>query len=289
MYRRKAPGFTLVELLVVIGIIAILVSLLMPALTKARNSAVTVQCASNLRQLATAFVLYANNHNGTMPQLNSGNSADNASLKKNWWTNMVVGARVLDASFPTPADEEEGLVGKALLQCPARPPQALEKLNASTTLPESHYGLNDAVNKALNPNRSFFGYVGGGQNNGGKDSDWNKIVRIKRSSLIIMLGDAEKRQSRKGSKVMKGPFGGAKWNQANDQGWPAMVHGAVQPGLPAASYTDSDANTSATQTAALTSERKRGANMAFFDGHVELVPFSVLLENKGDIWGRNSW
>src|SRR3954467_6383265 len=62
-------AFTLVELLVVIGIIAVLVAILLPALGKARAAAQTVACASNARQLALATRLFAQEHRGYMPAL----------------------------------------------------------------------------------------------------------------------------------------------------------------------------------------------------------------------------
>jgi prepilin-type processing-associated H-X9-DG protein len=65
--RSGRVGFTLVELLVVIGIIALLIAMLMPALTRAKRSANAVACQSNLRQLGQASALYANDWKGAFP------------------------------------------------------------------------------------------------------------------------------------------------------------------------------------------------------------------------------
>lgn len=74
MRRNHSPNFaspaafTLVELLVVIGIIAILISILIPALSKAKNQANITKCLSNVRQLAVATAAYVSDNKGTLPE-----------------------------------------------------------------------------------------------------------------------------------------------------------------------------------------------------------------------------
>src|SRR4051812_18727216 len=64
----RPRGFTLVELLVVIAIISLLISILLPALNAARKKAQTVACASNMRQIYMAAVLFSNDHKGHLPR-----------------------------------------------------------------------------------------------------------------------------------------------------------------------------------------------------------------------------
>src|SRR5439155_6116532 len=61
-------GFTLTELLVVIGVIAVLISLLLPALGKARAAANETSCLSNLRQMGAAWTMYLTEHRGRLPE-----------------------------------------------------------------------------------------------------------------------------------------------------------------------------------------------------------------------------
>jgi prepilin-type processing-associated H-X9-DG protein/prepilin-type N-terminal cleavage/methylation domain-containing protein len=65
--RQSRGGFTLVELLVVIGIIAVLISILLPSLSRARDSAKTLSCLSNLRQLGMATAMYTGAQKNYMP------------------------------------------------------------------------------------------------------------------------------------------------------------------------------------------------------------------------------
>lgn len=72
----RRAGFTLVELLVVIGIIALLISILVPSLSRARETAQRITCLSNMRQLGLAMMMYTQENKGKFPAVGLGQAED---------------------------------------------------------------------------------------------------------------------------------------------------------------------------------------------------------------------
>ena len=101
-HPRRARGFTLVELLVVIGIIALLISILLPSLNSARQAAKRVACLSNLRQQGTAIQFYANDQKSFLPPaLQPGDPADPSNNGTAWGTSLLKYLGAGNGSFAT--------------------------------------------------------------------------------------------------------------------------------------------------------------------------------------------
>jgi prepilin-type N-terminal cleavage/methylation domain-containing protein/prepilin-type processing-associated H-X9-DG protein len=80
MKASRSHGFTLIELLVVVAILAILASMLLPALQRAKESARTSQCVSNLKQVGVALMLYAGDSDGFLGPINTANLSPNYTM-----------------------------------------------------------------------------------------------------------------------------------------------------------------------------------------------------------------
>ena len=78
--KIEKPGFTLIELLVVIAIIALLLAILMPALSRVREAAKRAVCSSQVKQIGVAMVAYTSDNDNHMPVYNSNTTKTNPYL-----------------------------------------------------------------------------------------------------------------------------------------------------------------------------------------------------------------
>lgn len=138
-HRPHRRGFTLVELLICVGIIALLLAILLPMLGKARAQAARAKCGCNLRQIGQAFHMYAGEFRGRAMPLAYWRTTPTEPFPT-YWFGMTV---------PTGTDHTRGFLWpylamelrpESLYECPSQPPGTFEIMQAGG--PTSTYGYN---------------------------------------------------------------------------------------------------------------------------------------------------
>lgn len=132
--RLRTGGFTLVELLVVIGIIALLISILLPALNQARNAAKTTLCLSNLRQLSIGCAMYTTQTRFSVPAWVYGTDTTFAnqtnargttfSVPQSYfqtWATVLINGKFITS--PTAKTIEEPPITSGVFYCPSSKPE----------------------------------------------------------------------------------------------------------------------------------------------------------------------
>ena len=136
--HSPSRAFTLIELLVVIAIVALLISVMFPALGRARESARSVVCAANQRQLVTAFTLYCDDHRGfAMPHLRA------SGLTRTYWYGQEnIATQTLDHTKGTLTPYLAAAPGdRSVYECPDQP-EGSYTTQGSTGSFTSTYGYN---------------------------------------------------------------------------------------------------------------------------------------------------
>jgi len=239
MARKR--GFTLVELLVVIGIIAVLVGILLPTLSRARESANRAACLSNLRQLTTGWIMYAQENKGSLVWAGTDDTSQETPPPAFGTPNFAKVGWVLD--LPSTAGTPASIKGGGLWKyCPGvetyRCPSSREQL-VYRSYSISHYlngegGLSSPTSPANNPPLTPAVF---------------KLTQVK-SDKMVFIEEYDQRTPPAGSTVSynQGSFLNAKWQNSGAGDYflidlPAVYH-------------------------------KVGTTMSFSDGHAEFKMWS---------------
>jgi prepilin-type N-terminal cleavage/methylation domain-containing protein/prepilin-type processing-associated H-X9-DG protein len=183
---RQIPGFTLVELLVVMAIIAMLLSILMPVLGNARELAKRLKCGTNLHQLMLAWFMYADDHDGIVMPGKDYNKFPDSDVDTQFWT----GRWRDDDSKPQGGSlfPEEGYL---------YPYAPNGKLNACPTF-RKQMTLSDHGQLGYGYNFRYLSAQDDWQTGSVYITHWTKLARITRASRVVAFADCGRNKKNSG-------------------------------------------------------------------------------------------
>jgi prepilin-type N-terminal cleavage/methylation domain-containing protein/prepilin-type processing-associated H-X9-DG protein len=143
---RSGAGFTLIELLVVVAIIAILASMVLPALARAKAMSTAATCLNNLKQWGVATQMYALENEDFLPPDGSvtGNSTNNA-----WYIDLPKTLGIAPCTEMPWYSDSSASLGKSIWICPSNP-----RVSVQTSHMLFHYCLNENINGTGKASRS---------------------------------------------------------------------------------------------------------------------------------------
>lgn len=255
-------AFTLVELLVVIGIIALLVSILLPVLSRVKQQGQAIKCASNLRQIAMGWMMYADaNHGvacpGRMPRFpapatNVYNVGNGEQFRPRWFVTLGAQSGLFAYAVPSPdpADDNTKCVDNPVFLCPAEPDRTNNR------------------NYTFGYNFQFLGNSRLKTDGSGRFINFPvKASRI-RAAETVMAADAMGTAAGKpfASRTAYRPDGSADVNAVGNHAW-----SLDPPRLTASSDYCDDSNRAPQHRSAPDPRHGKRANVAFCDGHVQAM------------------